>query len=220
MPEWFDYLWYEATWYLSFAGFTLGNSLRVEGWQHIPPTGPVLIIANHQSFWDPLLIGVTSRRHLSFLARKTLFRNPAFAWVIRRLSGVPIDQEGVGKEGIKTILKQLEQGRAVVVFPEGERTPDGKLHPLQPGIVLLIKRVQAPIVPVGIAGAYQAWPRTQRLPRPAPLFLPATDATMAVTVGKALDGRHYKDLPREQILQELFDELQKLQRRAERLRRS
>src|SRR5262249_51520967 len=159
-PPWFDYLWYELTWYVSFTGFTLFNSLRVEGRDNIPMTGPVLVIANHQSFWDPLLNGLATRRHQSFLARKGLFDNPIFAWVIRRLNGVPIDQEGVAKEGIKAILGQLHQGRAVVVYPEGGRTPDGKMHPLEPGIVLLIKRAKAPIVPVGIAGAFDTWPRT------------------------------------------------------------
>ena len=152
MPPWFDYLWYEATWYVSFAGFTLGQQPAHRGPGQLPQRGPVLVIANHQSFWDPLLIGVTSRRHLSFLRARRCSTNPAFAWVINRLSGIAIDQDGVGKEGIKAILKQLGQGRGVVVFPEGERTGDGKLHPLQPGIVLLIKRVHAPIIPVGIAG--------------------------------------------------------------------
>jgi len=219
MPDWFDYLWYEATWYVSFVSFTLGNSLRTEGWQHIPKTGPVLVIANHQSFWDPLLIGVTSRRHFSFLARKTLFNNRGFAWVINRLNGIPIDQEGVGKEGIKAILKQLGEGRGVVVFPEGERTGTGKILPLQPGIVLLIKRVHAPIVPIGIAGAFDAWPRTQALPHSSPLFLPPTKKTIAVSVGRPLDPKRYADMGREEILKELFEELRKVEQRARALRR-
>src|SRR6185436_3601001 len=105
-------------------------------------------------------------------------KNPLFAALIRSLNAVPIDQEGIGKDGIRTILEQLQLGRAVVVFPEGERTPDGRMLPLKPGIHLLIKRTQAPIVPVGIAGAFDAWPRGRRFPMPAPLFWPAGKGTI------------------------------------------
>jgi 1-acyl-sn-glycerol-3-phosphate acyltransferase len=219
MPPWFDYLWYELTWYVSFTGFTLFNSLRVEGRENFPMTGPALVITNHQSFWDPLLNGLSTRRHQSFVARRSLFKNRFFAWVINRLNAVPINQEGVAKEDIKAILKKLQEGRAVVVYPEGGRTNDGKLGELQPGIVLLIKRVQAPIVPVAIAGAYNAWPRTSKLPRVSPLFLPANEATIAVSVGKPIDGRRFADMKREQILQELSEEMRKVEQRAEKLRR-
>ena len=116
---------YETTYWVSMAAMTLGFSLRSEGRQHVPRSGPALLVANHQSFLDPLLVGLCSRRHLRFLARKSLFRHPGFAWLIRALNAVPIDQDGVGKEGIRIILEQLNAGQAVVVFPEGTRTPDG-----------------------------------------------------------------------------------------------
>jgi 1-acyl-sn-glycerol-3-phosphate acyltransferase len=204
---------------LSAVGMPLGFSLRVEGGQSIPRRGPALLIANHQSFLDPILLGLCSSRPLRYLARRTLFKNPFFAWLIRALRAVPIDQEGVGKEGIRTILDELQAGQAVVVFPEGERTGDGRLQPLRPGVHLLIRRTQAPIVPVGIAGAFDAWPRSRKGPRLAPLFLPAGKGTIAVVVGEPLAPERFAKLPREQALGELFVELQKLHARAERLRR-
>jgi 1-acyl-sn-glycerol-3-phosphate acyltransferase len=219
MRDWLSYLLYEVVYWSSMALMTLGFSLRSEGRQRVPRSGPALLIANHQSYLDPVLLGLCSRRHLCFLARKTLFKNPVFAWLIRTLGAVPIDQEGVGKEGIRTILDQLRAGKAVVIFPEGTRTPDGVMHPLRPGIHLLIKRTEAPIVPVGLAGAYDTWPSWQKFPRPAPLFLPASRATLAVSVGRILDAHHFAELSREQALAELFSELQKMARRAERLRR-
>jgi len=197
----------------------LGFSLRLENGFRIPSHGPALIVANHQSFLDPILVGIATQRHLSYLARDTLFRNPAFGLFLRVLNAVPIQREGVGKDGIQAILKRLEAGAAVVVFPEGERTHDGAMHPLRAGISLLIKRVKAPIVPVGIAGSYHAWSRWHKVPMLAPLFLPDCKATLAVSVGKPLDGRRFTDLPREQVLHELFVEMQKVQKRAERLRR-
>src|SRR5262249_58440248 len=125
----------------------------------------------------------------------------------------------VGKEGIKSILEQLLNGRAVVVFPEGERTHDGNMQAFKPGISLLIKRARAPIIPIGIAGAYQAWPRWRKLPLPAPLFLPACERHLAVVAGQPLDARHYADMPRDQMMEELFHEVAQARQQAEKLRR-
>jgi 1-acyl-sn-glycerol-3-phosphate acyltransferase len=214
-----SYLWYEFCFWLSFVGMTLLFSLRMEGRRRLPRRGPVLIIANHQSFLDPVLVGLAAPRHLCYLARKTLFKNPLFAILIRSLHAVPIDQEGVSKEGLKTIVRLLEQGEAVVVFPEGTRTPNGELQPLKPGIHLLIRRSRAAIVPVGIAGAFHALPYWEKVPRLAPLLMAATRSTLAVSVGKPLDAGRLAELPREQLLEELLDELRQVQERAERLRR-
>jgi 1-acyl-sn-glycerol-3-phosphate acyltransferase len=214
---------YETTYFLAAAGMTLGWSLRTEGRQNIPASGPALLIANHQSFLDPLLIGLGTRRHLRYLARKTLFKHPLLAWLIRMLNAVPIDHEGVGKEGLRTILGQLDLGQAVVVFPEGERTSDGRMQALRPGIHLLIKRTQAPIIPIGVAGAYGAWPRWRAYPVPAPLFWPCPGSerwpgAIAVSIGRPLEARRFAELPRRQALQELFREIEKCWRRAQRLR--
>jgi len=219
MAAWLSYLWYELVFWTTFFGMTVWFSLRVRGRQHIPLRGPVLLIANHQSYLDPNLAGLSSPRHLYYLARKTLFRNRFFAALIRSVGAVPVDQEGVAKEGLKAILQQLQAGRAVLVFPEGERSHDGVMRQLKPGILLLIKRAQAPIVPLGIAGAVEAWPRWQRYPVPAPLFLPATKRTLAVSVGPALDPKRYAAMERQQALEELFDALRLQHEQAERLRR-
>jgi 1-acyl-sn-glycerol-3-phosphate acyltransferase len=116
-------------------------------------------------------------------------------------------------------MQQLQLGKAVLVFPEGHRTSDGKLQPLMPGVHLLIKRKLAPVVPVGIAGAFEAWPRWSPLPIPAPLFLPAGKGTLAVSVGKPLDPGPLAELPREQVLNQLLAELRTVYGGAERLRR-
>jgi 1-acyl-sn-glycerol-3-phosphate acyltransferase len=219
MEDPLSYLWYETCFWSSGAAMTLGFSLRTEGMRNVPPSGPALLIANHQSFLDPDLVGLAARRHLCYLARKSLFRNKLFIWLIRSFGAVPIDQEGIGIDGIRDILEQLQAGRAVLVFPEGNRTHDGQMQPLRPGVSLLIKKAQAPVVPVGIAGAYDAWPRWRPLPIPAPLFLPEQKGTIAVSIGRPLDGRQMADLPREKLLADLFDELQKAHVRAERLRK-
>src|SRR5262249_25072521 len=123
--RWVPFALYETTYYLSMLTMILGFSLRIKGTRHVPKRGPVLFIANPQSFFDPVLVGLAARRHLAYLARKTLFDHRGFAWLIRMLNAVPIDQEGVGIEGLRTTLSLLQAGQAVVVFPEGERTGDG-----------------------------------------------------------------------------------------------
>lgn len=221
MREWSSYLWYEAIYLISHMACSLGFSLRTEGRDQVPPTGPVLLIANHASFLDPVLIGLATRRHLSFLARKTLFRNPVFGNLIQSLNAVPIDHEGVGKEGLKTTLAHLQKGNAVVVFPEGTRTEDGSMAPFKPGVHLLISRANAAIVPVGIAGVYDAWPVWRPYPIPSPLFLPARgeSGTIAVSVGAPVRSEDYANQPRERVLGDLFDRVQTLKKRAEKLRR-
>jgi 1-acyl-sn-glycerol-3-phosphate acyltransferase len=213
------YLWYEWNYWLAMSTMTLGFSLRLEGGNNVPRTGPALIIANHGSFLDPILAGLVCRRHLCFLGRKTLFRKPFFRWLITSFNALAIDQEGVGKEGIKAVLGELDKGRAVVVFPEGTRTDTGLIQPLKPGIQLLIRKSRAPVVPVGIAGAFQAVPYWKTIPVLSPLFLPAEQSALAVCAGKPLDGQRLAGMPREEVLAELSLALHEVFARAQRLRR-
>jgi 1-acyl-sn-glycerol-3-phosphate acyltransferase len=219
MHDWLPYLWYEANFWASMVGMTLGFSLRTQGQQHVPRTGPALLIANHQSFLDTVPIGLAVRRHLCYLARSTLFDHRTLAWIMRSLNAIAINQDGFAREGLKAILEQLQAGRAVLIFPEGERTWDGDIQPLRPGIHLLIKKVEMPIVPIGLAGAYDCWPRWRPYPVPAPLLCRPGKGGIAVAIRPPIPARHFAGRPREQILQELFVELQKAKKQAERLRR-
>jgi 1-acyl-sn-glycerol-3-phosphate acyltransferase len=211
--------WYDAAFSFSMAAMTLGFSLRMEGRQRIPRTGPVLLIANHQCWFDPVVVSMAAPRRLYPLARKTLFANRVLGWLIGSLGATPVDQEGIAKEGLKTVLSELKAGRAVLIFPEGQRTWDGNLQPLKPGILLLIRRAPAPIVPVGIAGAFYAQPRWKRFPTLSPLFLPPGKGTVAVAVGRPIDGAALAGMPREDVLAFLFKQIETVQRRAEQIRR-
>jgi 1-acyl-sn-glycerol-3-phosphate acyltransferase len=219
MQAWLSRLWYEGNRCWVMAALSIGFSIRFQGGRHIPRTGPVLLVANHQSFIDPIAIGLATPRQLFYLARKTLFKQPQFGGFLRSVGCVPVDQEGFAREGLKTTLHLLKEGKAVLVFPEGERTWNGRMQPLKPGIHLLMKRSGVPVVPVGIAGAFAAYPRTQKLPRLAPPFLPATDATVAVSVGPALEPRGHIGWPRERVLEELFKKISEQIDCAEHLRR-
>jgi 1-acyl-sn-glycerol-3-phosphate acyltransferase len=185
----------------------------------MPESGPVLVIANHQSYLDPVLVGLASRRYLAYLARESLFRNRFFKGLIESLDALPIDNKGLGKEGLQGTLSLLNRGKCVLVFPEGERTPDGEVHPFKPGISLLIKKNAAPIVPVGIDGAFAAWSRFKKTPSFSPLFLPPNPATIALSVGEAIDPNHLRNLSREESIAFLQQKVQIEFQKARQLKR-
>ena len=217
-PNLIGRLWYDFVFWSSFTAFTFGFSIRRRGWKNMPRTGPVLLLANHQSMFDPVMVGLSSRRYLSYLARKNLFEQPILAPLIRSLNAIPIDRS-MGKDGIQAVLDALGHGQAVLMFPEGERTHDGSVQPLKPGVSLLIKRVRCPIVPVGIAGAFAAWSRFMTLPRLSPLFLPPRPSSIAISVGEPLDAARFAGLKREAMLDELHAALVAQHATAARLRR-
>jgi 1-acyl-sn-glycerol-3-phosphate acyltransferase len=211
-------LLYDFTFWSSFTFFTFGFSLRRSGWGNLPRTGPLLLVSNHQSMFDPVLVGLSCRRYLSYLARSNLFNLPVLAPLIRALNAIPIDRS-MGKDGIQAVLDALGRGWAVLMFPEGERTHTGEVQPLKAGVSLLVRRVTCPIVPVGIAGAFAAWSRLMRWPRPSPLLLPPGPSTIAVSVGEPLPPERYRGRDREWIVDDLHAALVRQHAAAERLRR-
>jgi 1-acyl-sn-glycerol-3-phosphate acyltransferase len=209
---------YEFSYWVVFFIYVIGFRLRTFGRRNVPRTGAILIVANHQSLLDPIAIGLGIRRHVHYLARKTLFRNPLFGLFLRTVNCVPIDQEGVGKDGIRNILERLEAGYPVLVFPEGNRTKDGQVAPLRPGIALLASRVRAPILPVGIVGAYDAWPRQRHWPTFSPLFLPWTRRSLTIVYGKPRDPATLDGLSRAAVLGVLVDDIAAVVKQAEEMR--
>ncbi|MEM7621981.1 MAG: lysophospholipid acyltransferase family protein [Planctomycetota bacterium] len=131
----------------------------------VPPSGPVLIVANHESFLDPTIIGSRVRhRQLDYVARASLFK-PPFARVLHAIHAFPIADKGDDIAAMKEALRRLGEGRAVVIFPEGSRTFDGTMQPFKRGAGLIIKRANCMVLPAAIAGAFRAWPRNSKLPR-------------------------------------------------------
>lgn len=139
--------------------------LRCFGSRKVPSSGPVLICSNHQSHLDPILIANCCSRYVTFVARESLFKNRFFGWLISALGAFPINRDA-GLGGIKTTLKKLKTGEAVLIFPEGTRTPDGEIKEFKSGFCAIARRAKVPIVPVAIHGAYSAWPKSAKFPLP------------------------------------------------------
>jgi 1-acyl-sn-glycerol-3-phosphate acyltransferase len=135
--------------------------LKVYGAHRVPDEGGVLLVSNHQSYLDPVLIGVRLKRPLSYLAKSELFVFPPFTWLIRSLGAFPVKQ-GAGDVGaMKQTIARLQEGHALNIFPEGSRTEDGELLPIEKGIALVIRKAKVPVVPVVIDGSFDAWPKGQ-----------------------------------------------------------
>jgi 1-acyl-sn-glycerol-3-phosphate acyltransferase len=122
-------------------------------------SGPVILAMNHQSYLDPPLAGITCDRAIYFLARRTLLSIPLLGWVLPKVNVIPVNQEGVDRSAIKALIRVLQAGNGVLVFPEGSRTIDGSLQPPEPGLGLVIAKTLAPVVPMRIFGAREALPR-------------------------------------------------------------
>ena len=150
--------------------------LRIYGRENLIEEGPAILASNHASYLDPPLVGVSCRKDIYYLARKSLFEKPVFGPLIAQLNTVPIDRDRGDVAAVRAILHLLKAGKRVVVFPEGTRSSDGNLQPARAGVGLIIAKSLAPVVPIRIFGSHAALPRSGGI-----RFIPIT-----VVVGKPL----------------------------------
>ena len=132
---------------------------RAYGRENIVENGPAILAMNHESYLDPPLAGICCKREIYYLARKTLLQWPILGPIFPKLNVIPVDQERADSAALKAVIRLLRAGHSTVIFPEGSRTPDGKLLPAQPGLGLIIAKTLAPVVPMRIFGAHAAFPR-------------------------------------------------------------
>lgn len=152
---------------LALALMRLLFRLEVRGQEHVPPTGPVLLASNHVSVLDPPLVGGASPRVLHFMAKEELFRVPLFGRLITALNARPVRRDGSDGRALKTALRLLGEGRALLVFPEGTRGVEGRLASGKPGAGMLAVMSGAAVVPVHVSGSGRALPPGRMIPRPA-----------------------------------------------------
>jgi 1-acyl-sn-glycerol-3-phosphate acyltransferase len=141
--------------------------LRVRGLEHVPLRGPGLFVVNHQSFLDPVMAGIAIPRPVRFLARDTLYRGPLIRAFLNKIYTIPVNRDAASSTTIRQAATQLQQGFLVGIFPEGTRSDDGQIGALKPGFIALVRRANAPIIPVGVAGTGAAFPRGAWFVRPS-----------------------------------------------------
>jgi 1-acyl-sn-glycerol-3-phosphate acyltransferase len=158
-------LFYRVCWSACWLLLTLVYRLRVLHGDRVPRTGGVLVIANHQSHFDPPAVGVALRiRHIVPIARQGLFKSRVLGWVIARLNAIPVNEKEGDTVAIRKAVRELAEGRCILIFPEGARTFDGHLQTFKRGAWVLISRAKVPVLPAGIDGFYHAWPRQRHVP--------------------------------------------------------
>ena len=152
--------------------------------------GPVILAMNHQSYLDPPLAGITSDRPIYFLARRTLLDVPLLGSVLPKVNVIPVNQEGVDRSAIKAVIRVLQAGNGVLVFPEGSRTLDGNLQAAEPGLGLIIAKTLAPVVPMRIFGAREALPRGGRRLRLVPITIVIGEPILFSAADLGLSGKN------------------------------
>jgi 1-acyl-sn-glycerol-3-phosphate acyltransferase len=176
--------------------FTFWLRYQVRGLRNIPREGGGLVLVNHQSFLDPMLVGLPLQRPVSYLARDTLFPVPFIGWVLRSTYVMAINRDAASTASIRDALARIDRGFLVGVFPEGTRSPDGSVGEFKPGFVSLVRRAKVPVYPVGIAGANEAMPRKglKLLPR-----------SVRIVIGEPLSDDEVKRLSKKGLEAELVE---------------
>ena len=173
--------------------------MRCFGREKVDEDQGMLICANHQSFLDPVLVGLALEQPINYLARRSLFDSLLLGPIIRYLDAIPINRDGMGLEGLKESMKRLRRGEKVLMFPEGTRTKDGDIQQIRPGFCAVARRVRVPLLPVGFDGAFDAWPRNSLLPRSSPIH---------IVIGDPLDPSEMVELSDDELIAELQSRLE------------
>lgn len=148
------------------AFFKMGG-LKVSGQENVPLTGPLIIAANHASLLDPPLLGVAAPRVFAIMAKHELFEHKiagvrVLDKIIRGLGAFPVQREKADRKALRHAMQVLQGGQALALFPEGTRTPDGKLGPAEPGLGMIAHSTKAPIIPVYLKGTEQALSKVRK----------------------------------------------------------
>lgn len=158
--------------------FAVAFRIRYRGLENIPAQGPALVVPNHQSYLDPMLVGAALRRPVRYMAMKKLFRWRITAEFLKFYGAFPVNTQQTDRNAIRECLRALRSGEAVIIFPEGGRSRDGLVMEFFDGFARISILEGAPVVPVTIAGAHRAWPPHRLLPVPGRIqvtFHPAID---------------------------------------------
>ncbi len=194
---------------ICYSFFRLHNGFRVVGRELLPTQRPLIIAANHVSNLDPIAVGLAFPDRLRPLAKEQLFEiNGLFRWLITTLGAIPVKRTSGIASGaaLKAFLELLQQGDNLMIFPEGARSADGTLQPIEAGVTLLATKVAVPIVPVYVRGTYEAMPMgSPRIGR----------HRITVYYGNPIMPQHHQDKPlkeaRQWIRTKLQSELERLQ---------
>jgi 1-acyl-sn-glycerol-3-phosphate acyltransferase len=157
---------------------------EIAGLENVPTEGPFLVASNHASHLDPPIVGCHIPRQMAFFARKTLWHGKFATWWLDGVGAIPVDRDGSDVSAIKNVLRTLQAGKALTLFPEGTRSPDGTLQPAKSGVGMIACRSRAPVLPARIFNSHIAFGRDGRL---------RAGTRVSVVYGRLLQPEDYDD---------------------------
>ncbi len=176
---------YKLVVFITYLIYKILYRFEIDGLENYP-TGAAIIAPNHSSFLDPPAMGVACPQEVHCLAKAYLFKNHVIGWVLSRINTHPVLGDGSDLGVLKKVSEFLNNGKQVIIFPEGTRSEDNQIAPLKRGIAMLAAMSKCKVVPVKITGAYEAWPKGKKFPK---LW-----GKIKVTFGKPLDWKHYEKM--------------------------
>jgi len=202
---------YEIGKFLLRVIFLTTFDFRLYGQGNVPKTGGILIAANHQSFLDPILLGIGFPRTIRFMARQSLFKNPLFGAIIRGVGVFPVSRGRVDRQAIRKAVELLDSGEVILMFPEGTRSHDGSLGQIRNGPIMIAARSEVPIVPMVVEGTFCVWPRHRRFPRMG---------RVRACIGQPITQEEISTLSRAELASVLRERLLGLQQKLQNMPRS
>ena len=147
--------------------------LRVEGLEHVPASGPLILAANHCSYFDAFILATALpypvAQQVFYLGFETFFRTRILGWWARGVRVIPVDMDNFLVRALQASARILRGGKILCLFPEGERSADGRVRPFRKGAGILVRELRVPVLPAYIAGSFEAWPRGRTWPRLHPV---------------------------------------------------
>ena len=160
-------MWYKTGRAFFWLVFKVFSRLEVKGRQFLPKGKGFILVSNHTSNLDPLVLGVACTNELHFMAKEELFINRFFGWVLKKVHAFPLKRRGADLSAIRTAIKRVNSGGALLIFPEGTRSMDGKLGAGQEGVGFLVEKLNVPVIPAFIKGTDKALPKGACFLRPS-----------------------------------------------------
>lgn len=181
---------YRIIWLICWVLCKILFRLKISGQKNIPSSGPLIVVANHNSYVDPIALALAFQRRIYFMGKSELFKIPLFATFIRSLGAFPVERGEPDRRALRRALEILKEGKILGIFPEGTRIRRPGLGPMESGTAIIAMKSEASVLPVGIVGSGRVMPEGKKFPR---------FPKITVNVGTTLSLRAEPSHKREQI---------------------